>query len=179
MLKKNYSPNNVIIGWTGTFSSKKYLEVVIPVLINLSKIREFKFRINSNFNFKSDDIEIDFVKWNKKNEIEDLIELDIGIYPLTNDDWILGKSGLKAMQYMALGIPSVSSKLGNVVNFIENYNNGILVNDQKEWFNALLYLIDNPDIRQKIGLKGRKTIEKNFSFHQIHKSYLEVLEINE
>lgn len=177
--KKNYLNSILTIGWTGTFSSKKYLDIVLPILEKLSKIRKFKFVIISNFHFDSKNLKIDFIKWNKKTEINDLNNFDIGIYPLTNDDWILGKSGLKAMQYMALGIPSISSNFGNVTNFIDNYNNGILVNDEKEWYNALLYLLDNPDIRKQIGINGRETIKNNFSFNNIQSKYLKILELSE
>tara|TARA_B100000029_G_scaffold441655_1_gene459634 strand:+ start:724 stop:1794 length:1071 start_codon:yes stop_codon:yes gene_type:complete len=179
VLKQKNLKKKITIGWTGTFSSKKYLDIVLPVLKKLSKIREFEFTIISNFEFKSNDLKIKFIRWNKASEINDLNNFDIGIYPLINDDWIIGKSGLKALQYMALGIPSISSNFGNVINFIQNNKNGILVSDQKEWYNALLYLIDNPDIRKKIGLNGRKTIERNFSFNEIHNLYLKVLEISE
>ena len=43
-------------------------------------------------------------------EIVDLLKIDIGLYPLLQEEWVLGKSGLKTMQYMSLGIPSISSE---------------------------------------------------------------------
>tara|TARA_Y100000590_G_scaffold469933_1_gene660780 strand:+ start:1092 stop:2171 length:1080 start_codon:yes stop_codon:yes gene_type:complete len=179
-VKNNYSSDILTIGWTGTFSSKKYLDIVMPSILKLSKIRNFKFKIISNFDFEYDNLNVESIKWNKNNEIDELKKIDIGIYPLMNDEWISGKSGLKAMQYMALGIPSVSSKFGNVLNFINNNKNGILVkNNNEDWFNALLYLLDNADIRKKIGISGRKTIEKNFSFIEIQKLYLKILDISE
>ena len=39
---------------------------------------------------------------------------------MKNEKWVYGKSGLKALQYMAMSIPSVSTNIGNVKNFIVN-----------------------------------------------------------
>ena len=40
-------------------------------------------------------------------QIEDLHQIDIGLYPLIESPWALGKGGLKVLQYMSLGIPSI------------------------------------------------------------------------
>ena len=93
---------------------------------------------------------------------KDLIELDIGIYPLTNDDWILGKSGLKAMQYMAIGIPAVSTAVGNVLNIIEDEVDGILVYEENEWKQKLKILLDDEMKRNIIGKNAR-----NYALNQL------------
>ena len=50
------------------------------------------------------------------------------IYSLSlNNDWVIGKSGLKCLQYMAMGIPSVSTNVGNIKNIVENGVDGYLV----------------------------------------------------
>ena len=79
------------------------------------------------------------------------------------------------MQYMALGLPSVSSDFGNVKNFIIDSENGMLAKDEKEWYEKLIYLIDNFDIRKKIGNNARETIKKRFSMDKIKNQYLDIL----
>ena len=44
------------------------------------------------------------------------MNIDIGIYPVFNDEWTLGKSGLKSLQFMALGIPTIATNIGNIKN---------------------------------------------------------------
>ena len=85
------------------------------------------------------------------------------------------KVGLKALQYMAMGIPSVSTNVGNVKNFIKNGKNGFLVNNENEWENTLLELLVNAKLRAKIGLNGRKTIEESYSNNIIREKYYNIL----
>ena len=58
--------------------------------------------------------------WKSKTEVDDLKVIDIGLYPLPKEEWVKGKSGLKAIQYMAFGIPTVASNVGNTPNIISN-----------------------------------------------------------
>ena len=44
----------------------------------------------------------------ESREISDLQSFDIGLYPLLPDEWAAGKSGFKAVQYMAMGVPFVT-----------------------------------------------------------------------
>ena len=67
--------------------------------------------------------------------------IDIGVYPLPNDNWVLGKSGLKAIQYMAFGIPCVASNVGTTPLIIKDRVNGLLVKSEEEWVDALEELI--------------------------------------
>ena len=76
---------------------------------------------------------------------------------------------------MALGIPTVASNIGNVSSIIKNMKNGILVNTNDEWLEAFIKLIDNPNLRKKIGLAGRETVIKNYSIDILTKKYLKVL----
>ena len=173
--KTNYSSELVVVGWTGTFSSIKYLEKIIPILEKVSTLRKFKLLIIGNFNFHNKIINYELINWNKKNEINDLQKIDIGLYPLIKDTWIIGKSGLKAMQYMALGIPTIASNFGNVKNFINNNENGILVNNDEEWYSAILKMIDNKQKRKTLGIEGKKTFDKKFAYNQIQNKYLEII----
>ena len=130
--KLHYKKNVVSIGWTGTHSTKKYIKIIEPFLRNISKVRNIKFIIIGNFDYHIDGINYEVKQWKKDTEIFDLLSFDIGVYPLYKDEWSLGKSGLKCLQYMALGIPSISTKYGNNLNIVTNNNNGYLV-DNNQW----------------------------------------------
>ena len=115
------------------------------------------------------------IKWNKMNEINDLQKIDIGVYPLFKDEWVLGKSGLKALQYMALSIPTISTNYGNIKDIINNEQNGFLVNNSDEWLKILIKLCDDIDLRNFIGNNGRKVVEKYYSLKVISKKYQSVI----
>jgi glycosyltransferase involved in cell wall biosynthesis len=101
---------------------------------------------------------------------------DIGIYPLPNEEWVLGKSGLKAIQYMALGIPTVAAAVGANFRVIENGVSGVLVENEEEWENALIAYIENPELRRAHGLAARKRVEENYSVAVNAPTYLSILE---
>ena len=74
-----------------------------------------------------------------------------------------------------MGIPSVSTNIGNVKNFIVNGQNGFLVNDDNEWEKVLYILLNDSKLRKKIGLNARKTIEDSYSNDLIREKYYNIL----
>jgi glycosyltransferase involved in cell wall biosynthesis len=179
---KKYTPNNtysnnniVVIGWTGTFSSKMYLDLLRNVFLELNKRVKFKLRVIGNFNYELPGVNLEVINWTKANEITDLQGIDIGIYPLTQDQWVLGKSGLKALQYMALGLPTVATDVGTNPSIISHMKNGWLVKTEDEWIEALETLINNPDLRAKIGEEARRKIIENYSIEVTKDKYLSIL----
>jgi len=97
------------------------------------------------------------------------------IYPLSDDIWIKGKSVLKAMQYMALDVPTIVSNIGQTKFIIRHRNYGFLVNNQNEWINTILKLNNNLLLRTTIGIGSRKKIKELYSFDLIAKKYLSVI----
>lgn len=171
-----YSNNRkVTIGWTGTFSSKAYLDLLRNVFFELRKRCDFKLRIIGNFQYELPGIDLEVIQWSSANEVKDLQGIDIGVYPLPQDDWVLGKSGLKAIQYMAFGLPTVATDVGTTPRIIQQYENGWLVKTDLEWVEALETLIKTPDLRRKLGDAARKTVLENYSTHVIKSNYLSIL----
>ena len=108
-----------VIGWIGTHSTFSFLESLFPVLERLAKNHRFKLRIvgagRKDVNIEG--VEIENLDWNMERDVADFQNLDIGLYPITvsssaNEQWILGKSGFKAIQYLAVGVPFVMSPIG-------------------------------------------------------------------
>lgn len=102
----------VVIGWTGTFSSRIYLDLLRGVLQRLARRVPFKLRVIGNFDYELPGVDLEVIRWNAADEVIQLQALDIGIYPLPINDWVLGKAGLKAIQYMAFALPCVATDVG-------------------------------------------------------------------
>ena len=83
--------------------------------------------------------------------------------PLPNDEWSQGKCGFKGLQYMALEIPSIMSPIGVNSEIIENGKNGFLAENEKEWIEKLTLLIEDKNLRKKIGANGRQTVIEKYS----------------
>ena len=177
-----FMPNNpyindkkVTIGWTGTFSSKIYLDLLRNVFLNLNQRCDFRLRVIGNFQYELPGIDLEVIQWTKETEVEDLQGIDIGIYPLVNDEWVLGKSGLKAIQYMAFGLPTVATNVGTTPSIIRHMENGCLVKTDSEWVEALATLVENPDLRRNLGIAARETVLQNYSTHVIKSKYINIL----
>ena len=165
----------VTIGWTGTFSSRLYLDLLRNVFIVLQKRCDFRLRVIGNFQYELPGIDLEVIQWTKEKEVEDLQGIDIGVYPLVNDAWVLGKSGLKAIQYMAFGLPTVATNVGTTPRIIQQMENGWLVKTDDEWVQALATLVENPNLRRKLGTAARTTVHANYSRHVIKSNYLNII----
>ncbi|MCG8322230.1 MAG: glycosyltransferase family 4 protein [Cytophagales bacterium] len=152
-----------VIGWTGTHSTLPYLKMLVPILQKLEKQFYFTFLIISNqppdLPLKS----IEFLPWNKETEIEDLLKIDIGVMPLSEDQWSKGKCGFKALQYLSLNIPALVSPVGVNSKIVRHGENGFLCATEAEWNENLKKLLVDIDLRQRLGRKGRKDIILNYS----------------
>ena len=175
VIKLRNTNQPIIIGWTGTFSSKIYLDMLRDVFLALAKRIKFKLKIISNFDYFLPGIELEVVRWTKENEVEDLQTFDIGVYPLPMDDWVLGKSGLKAIQYMAVGLPIVATNIGTTPLLITNEVNGLLVKSNDEWVNALERLVRDAELRHRLGGSARMDAVKKYSTKATANSYRKVL----
>jgi glycosyltransferase involved in cell wall biosynthesis len=161
--KQHIDKKPIVIGWTGTHSTLKYLEGIVPVLQLLEKKSAIEFLVIAD---KHPQLPLDtlrFVKWNKETEVADLIRIDIGVMPLWDTDMEKGKCGFKAIQYMALGIPAVVSPVGANNEIVENNVNSFLCDTQKNWTETLFALINDTKLREKIGKSARKTIVEQYS----------------
>ena len=87
---------------------------------------------------------------------------------MIKDEWGKSRGGGKLLVYMSSGIPIVSSAYGIGNQIVTNNYNGILVNNNEEWYNALELLICNEKLRDKMSKNSRKTAVTQFS----HWAYL-------
>src|SRR5258708_31393350 len=83
--------------------------------------------------------------------------------PLPDDRWSRGKCGLKALQYMALGAPTICSPVGVNTEIIRDGDNGLLASTEDEWVDGLAHLLDDAALRDRMGRSGRSTVEQKYS----------------
>ncbi len=165
-----------VIGWTGTFSSQPFLDALAPMFRKLHETHDFEFRVVGNFTFDMPGVNLKVVRFDKATEIADLTPFDIGIYPLVDDPFVYGKSGLKAIVYMSMGLPVVASQVGTTPLLYEHGDIGYMVRNDDDWLNALKALIDNPDIREGMGKTARQVAVENYSREAVQGQYLRILD---
>jgi L-malate glycosyltransferase len=174
--KRNYNPPVLTLGWSGSLSTSKYFYLLSEVLKRLSKRYKFNIRVIGDPAVKIEGLSIDAFAWQESTEMELLQGIDIGLYPLPDEEWVMGKSGLKAIQYMALGIPTVATAIGANFRVIEDGVSGFLVNSDEQWIERLSALIEDASLRERIGKEARKRVEDLFSIESNKIKYLQVLE---
>ena len=167
------APGPLIIGWTGTHSTLKYLEPIIPVLAQLEQEGfAFEFRVISNQSPELPLRSLRFIPWRKDTEIADLLTFHVGLMPLQDDPWAQGKCAFKALQYMALGIPALVSPVGMNTDVVQDDYNGYVCYTLAQWHQRLRQLLTDALHRQALGVAARATIEQRYSVHANSANFL-------
>lgn len=159
--KKKDGP--VVIGWTGSYSTVQHLDTMRGALKKLAEKESFRLRVIGTPSYECDPVEVEAMKWRAETELEDLSEIDIGMMPLPDDRWSKGKCGLKALQFMALGIPTICSPVGVNTDIIQDDQNGFIAATEDEWVEKLTRLLRSAELRQRLGHAGRVTVEEKYS----------------
>jgi len=164
------------IGWTGSHSTLKYLNQVIPVF------KKFEDRIHltviCNHNPEYDLKHFLFVPWSKENEITALTKFDVGVMPLPDDLWANGKCGFKALQYMAIQKPVILSPVGVNKKIILEGLTGFFANNQNEWEKAIEKVLGLPKERLAImGESGRNYVLENYSVQSNQFNFLALFDL--
>jgi glycosyltransferase involved in cell wall biosynthesis len=167
--------SDVVIGWSGSHSTAPYLHLLDDVLRELHETDDIRVLTIGSPGFTLGDVPVDARPWRLETEVADLSEIDIGVYPLPDEEWVYGKSGLKALQYMALEIPTVAQRIGTNLDIIEEDVNGVLASTSEEWVDAIRRLVRDPALRQRLGRAARLTIEERYSVRATAPVYLGVL----
>lgn len=154
----------VVIGWLGSKSTEKYLELIKPALEELFSTNEnLQMKVIGGGDFRLDSTEVVHVDWALDSEVSELLGFDIGLMPLPLEEWSEGKSGGKARTYMAAGVVPVCTGIGYNLELIDQERTGYLVKSTEEWLSALVRLVQSAGLRQKIGLAARQEVINRFS----------------
>ncbi len=170
--------DEVVIGWSGSYTTEKHLRMIEPVLLMLQKKygSRIRFRFIGVPKYWPEGLRGESLPWRAETEVTDLAEIDIGLMPLPDDPWTRGKCGLKALQYMALGRPAVVSPVSINCEIIQDGHNGYLAATPDEWIEKLSDLIENPEKRHQMGLHARKTVEGHYSVLANRDKYIQAFE---
>jgi glycosyltransferase involved in cell wall biosynthesis len=165
------------LGWIGTKGNLPYLRKLEPVFKTLSQqFSHVKLKIVSDDFYDSPSLPVIKKPWRLEDENEDLISFDVGLMPLGDDLWSRGKCGLKIIQYLSVGVPVVCTPVGINRDIVQDGRNGFWATTPEEWVNRLTQLLQDPELRQKMGDFGIETVEKGYSLAVTSNKFLKVLE---
>lgn len=166
----------VVIGWTGSHTSLAHLRQFLPVLYRVQQqlAGRVVFRVISDRPVEAPGLAVENVRWSSATEVEDLAALDIGIMPLPDDPWSRGKCGFKGLQYMGMGKAVVLSDVGVNSVIVQHGVNGLLARTEEDWVRHLRQLVEDADLRSRMGQAARQTVVDHWSVQAWRQRYLDL-----
>lgn len=166
--------DEIIMGWAGAPVNVSLIEKLGPVLAHL--LKKYPFLKLAIFSGRKPKLSCPFEyhPFIPGGEPEFVKNLDIGLLPLDDEEYTKGKSPIKAIQYLACGVPVVGNVIGATAEIL-NDRNSIAVSNEKEWLYALEKLIINRDLAISMGRIGHNLIEKNHNLITVAENLFNVL----
>ena len=159
--------DEIRIGWIGSETTVLYLDLVLDVLARVVKLAVGKkirfYVIGAKFEYPIAGLEIVQLPWSEDNEVALINQTDLGIMPLYNSLWEQGKCAYKLIQYMACAKAVVASDVGQNSFVVDHGVDGFLCNEEDEWVESLMLLINNVELRKQMGDAGYKKVQEKYS----------------
>lgn len=150
--------------WIGSSSTSRYLRDIVPFLEKAAQqIPNLRLKIIADFELQSPQLQIVNIPWSQDGEVPALANADVGIAPMTDDAWTRGKCALKVLQYMACGLPVVSSDAGANRQVIRHGETGYLVDGEAQWLESLKSLAQDAGLRERMGAAGKSRCQQHYS----------------
>jgi glycosyltransferase involved in cell wall biosynthesis len=161
--------------WIGSQSTKKYITEIIPSLeIAAQSIANLQLKIIADFELSSDKLNIINERWSEKTEALSLCKADVGLAPMAENNWSKGKCALKVLQYMAAGLPVISSPSGVNAYVVENGISGYLAADN-QWGTLLSQMYKERGKLASMGELGRRRVQSEFSISVVFQKMLHII----
>lgn len=177
--KKSYviDSNEIKIVSVGRFVWEKNYEMAINVIQEIQKKYNVKLILVGDGPLKSkyekmilkNNINVELHSWMSQNEFVPLVR-DCDIYIQTSSSEGLPRTLLEAM---ALKLPVITTNVGAIEGVVRNQENGLLISPEnpKELEKALLEMIQDLTLREKLAENGFQDILKNHEWKSMFSKY--------
>jgi len=163
--------------WIGSASTLKQLEPFRPALAAVGREAPGAvLRIIADAELHLEGLRTENVPWCLEDEGRRLAECDIAIAPLPDTPQARGKCGFKVVQYMAAGLPVITSPVGVNARYVRPEETGLHAQAPKEWAAAVKRLAADPALRERMGRAGRRRAEAEFDFAVLAPRFCDAVE---
>ena len=107
--------------------------------------------------------------------IDEVLKMDIGLFPLFDVQDSRVRGLLKALVYMSGEAAVIASPRGQIPELIQDGMNGMLANSTQEWVDKLERLITDHELRRRIAAAGLETARRDFSLEKSFEALLHAL----
>jgi glycosyltransferase involved in cell wall biosynthesis len=159
----------IVLGWAGTAGGLRYLDALAPVLRQIAARHDIIVRVISGGYAQVclPGVPLDARPWHAATALEDLSTFDIGLVPLDDTPFEQAKFPFKLLQYLAFGVPAVTSRVGLATSVIRHAENGLLVKSEDEWRNGLDSLVVDAGLRKRLAIAGRETVAAHYTIERV------------
>lgn len=155
------------IVWIGSPTTGQYLLELAEPLRLLAKREQFTLRVIGASDIRLVGVDVEPVLWAEGKEAALIAECDVGIMPLFDSPWERGKCAYKLIQYMAAGLPTVSSPIGANLEVVKDGETGVFANSPDAWIAQLELLLRDDTMRKRMGAAGRARVESEYCLQRI------------
>lgn len=149
-----------LLVWIGTPSSGPYIEALLHLLND--SISDWRVLVLGAAISVPNGLRMTQKPWSIDAETNALRRATVGIYPLdTSKPTTAGKSALKAVMYMANGIPLIATPTRSNRDVMTDGKEGLFASTTGEWCEALA-VMQSPSIRLAMGEAGRQRAREQF-----------------
>lgn len=159
---RNPETPKITVGWMGTSCNLYFLPEVMEALRPITD-RVRPVVVSDGSCTLVPELGGECVVWSPENEIPWLQAMDVGLMPLTDDDYTRGKCGFKLLQYMACGAVPVASPVGMNTDIVRDGENGLLASSPEEFAACVRRLAADPALRETLAAEARRTVVERFS----------------
>ncbi|HSY52287.1 MAG TPA: glycosyltransferase family 4 protein [Thermoanaerobaculia bacterium] len=156
------------IGWIGSHGTFHYLERLFPIFERLGRELPFRLMIvgSGQAEVRVPGVEVEYRPFRMEREVVDFQSIDIGVYPIADDEWSAGKAGFKAVQYMATGIPFVMSPVGVCATMGSPGQTHFAAVSDGDWLDALRSLVADAQLRSRMAAACRAFAEQHYDIDE-------------
>jgi glycosyltransferase involved in cell wall biosynthesis len=170
------APDGPTLGWVGHSDNLPYLAALGGPLRELGRRHPaLRLVLVADRPLEIPGVRVEFRRWRLDEEVACFGGIAIGLMPLDDTPWARAKCAFKALQYMALGIPTVASPVGMNREVVSDGRDGLLAADDAGWVRALDALLSDAALRRRIGEAGRRTVEERYSLTRVSARLCELL----
>lgn len=168
----------VVVGWTGSKGTYRYLEPLFPVLEQLAREHPTMelHLVGAPETPRLAGLETRRFSWSVAEEPRYLARFDIALAPLPEGTFTRLRGAGKLFLYMASGSAIVASPTGVGAQVIRHGENGLLASEPDEWRHALGCLLDALELRRRLGKSARADAVEQYSYDAYMPTILDVLD---
>ncbi|MDP6635930.1 MAG: glycosyltransferase family 4 protein [Phycisphaerae bacterium] len=160
-----HETDQIRLVWIGADGMLKQLREFTEMLDSISwELPDVILRVIADDELITETLPVENLSWSRKEEVRMLNECDIGIAPLPDTPFAQGQCAFNVLQYMAAGLPVVSSPIGANAEYVADYESGFLAYDDRHWVDSISQLVYDAELRTTQGQAGRLRACDEFDF---------------